>query len=615
MSSPPTTLGQYQIIREIARSNDVVYEAYDPLMNRRVAVKELAMPGGATEPQKEERINRFKREAQAAGTLNHPNIMTVFSFAEDSGRTFMAMEYLDGCTLRNELDTKGALPVARAVEIASEILSGLDHAHSKGVIHRDIKPDNIQILSGGQIKITDFGIARLTFQPNLTMDGQVFGTPSYMSPEQVVGREIDARSDIFSVGVVLYEMVAGKKPFVGDSVVAITYGIMNKEAEQPPGMHYALWQVIQKALEKTPALRYSSAGEMSKALQASERAQNSQNMLLDPQQSGYGSSPYAGQYSAAGQPSPGAYTPVSPPVYSYNPYLASQQAPPVQPGQGPFGMVPPPPIPGQLGSPQTAPYNPSGANSGYGNPPGAAVPIYYPPPPRTPLFKPETIGFLKSLATTVVVLGTFFLLVIVAIDSCSRTLQNLNAERQDQQIASRARVADSSLPVADRISQAEIDRGKLQSASRQAEADRNIAALHEEEGRGYLAVGDFIHAEKSFTAATEADPHNSAYFTDLADLYSKQADTQQDSMQRADLWKKSAQTWQLAANQEPDPTRNKQYKEATATMYYNYASEIASAGDQTQKSEARQALYEARDNAGSNPELGNRIQQLLATLR
>src|SRR5580704_12393818 len=139
MNSPPSALGQYQIIREIARSNDIVYEAYDPLMNRRVAIKELAMPQGASGPQQEERITRFKREAQAAGTLNHPNIMTVFTFAEDAGRTFMAMEYLDGGTLRNEIDTKGFIPVERAIEIATHVLDGLGHAHSKGVIHRDIK--------------------------------------------------------------------------------------------------------------------------------------------------------------------------------------------------------------------------------------------------------------------------------------------------------------------------------------------------------------------------------------------------------------------------------------------------------------------------------------------
>src|SRR5580704_11717537 len=172
MNSPPTSLGQYQIIREIARSNDIVYEAYDPLMNRRVAVKELSMPSGSTSQQQDDRISRFKREAQAAGTLNHPNIMTVYSFAEDAGRTFMAMEYLDGQTLRNEIDTKGEIPIDRAVDIATSVLSGLEHAHTKGVIHRDIKPDNIQILSNGSVKITDFGIARLTFQPNLTVDGQ-----------------------------------------------------------------------------------------------------------------------------------------------------------------------------------------------------------------------------------------------------------------------------------------------------------------------------------------------------------------------------------------------------------------------------------------------------------
>src|SRR3984957_15145407 len=261
MNSPPTTLGQYQIIREIARSNDIVYEAYDPLMNRRVAIKELSMPTGATSQQQDERVSRFRREAQAAGTLNHPNIMTVFTFAEDAGRTFMAMEYLDGGTLRNEIDTKGFIPVDRAVDIAIKILDGLGHAHSKGVIHRDIKPDNIQILSNGTIKITDFGIARLTFQPNLTMDGQVFGTPSYMSPEQVVGKEIDQRSDLFSVGVVLYEMIGGQKPFPGDSVVSITYAIMNTEPPQPAQADYALWQVISKALDKSPQVRFSSADD------------------------------------------------------------------------------------------------------------------------------------------------------------------------------------------------------------------------------------------------------------------------------------------------------------------------------------------------------------------
>ena len=270
MSDTTQTLGKYQIIREIARSNDIVYEAYDPLMNRRVALKELAMPGGLNSKQQEDRHNRFLREARAAGTLTHPNIVTVYEYGEDSNRNYIAMEFLDGHTLRNELDTHGFLPLDRALEIAKSVLSALDYAHKNGVIHRDIKPENVQLMTDGRIKITDFGIARLTFEPNITMDGQVFGTPSYMSPEQVVGKEIDARSDLFSVGVILYEMVSGRKPFMGDSVVSITYAIMNAEPSQPQQANYAVWQVLQHALDKSPALRYSSASEMKSALDDAE---------------------------------------------------------------------------------------------------------------------------------------------------------------------------------------------------------------------------------------------------------------------------------------------------------------------------------------------------------
>src|SRR5438477_6646085 len=229
MSSGAGTLGKYQIIREIARSNDIVYEAYDPAMNRRVALKELAVPGGSTEKQRQERLARFQREAKAAGSLAHPNIVTIYEVGEDNGRAFIAMEYLEGQTLRQRIDVEGAVAQNEAVRIILEVLDGLAYAHEKGVVHRDIKPDNIQLLPDGRVKITDFGIARLMFEPSLTMDGQIFGTPSYMSPEQVVGREIDARTDIWSCGVVLYEAIAGKKPFAGDSVVTISHAIMHLE--------------------------------------------------------------------------------------------------------------------------------------------------------------------------------------------------------------------------------------------------------------------------------------------------------------------------------------------------------------------------------------------------
>lgn len=256
------TLGRYQIIREIARSNDVVYEAVDTSINRRVALKELILPPNLEGAQKRERINRFYREARAAGALSHPNIVTIYEAGEDHGRHFIAMEYLEGQTLRGLLEVEGKLPVERAVDIASQVCDALAYAHLKGVVHRDIKPDNIQILSGSRIKITDFGIARLMEEPSLTANGQVFGTPSYMSPEQVAGKPLDCRTDIFSLGIVLFEMLTGWKPFSGDTVVTITYNIMNQDVSIPPSIPAYLERALKRSLTKDPNLRYSSAADM-----------------------------------------------------------------------------------------------------------------------------------------------------------------------------------------------------------------------------------------------------------------------------------------------------------------------------------------------------------------
>lgn len=383
-ASPPTTLGKYQIIREIARSNDIVYEAYDPLMNRRVAIKELSVPGGSTSQQRDERIRRFQREVKAAGSLAHPNIVTIYEVGEDGNRHFMAMEFLDGHNLRNELDTHGFLAPLRAVDIAIEVLNGLDFAHRHGVVHRDIKPDNIQLLDDGRVKLTDFGIARLTFEPNLTMDGQVFGTPSYMSPEQVVGKEIDARSDVFGLGVVLYEMIAGQKPFKGDNVIAITHAITNQHPDQPTQANHALWQVIQTAIDKTPAMRYPSAQAMREALESvlptlqpgATVAQAAPPPVIDP---------YAGlaqQYPYANPVYTQPYVPAPQPQYAYNPYQGGQ--PGYQPTMGP-GTLPPLPI------------------------------AYYPPPPRRPMFSPATKSFFARFMLAFLVIGLFFALVVAAI--------------------------------------------------------------------------------------------------------------------------------------------------------------------------------------------------------
>lgn len=256
-------------MREIARSNDIVYEALDASINRRVALKELLVPPNLTGQQKRERVERFYREARAAGSLAHPNIVTIYEVGEDQGRHFIAMEFLEGQTLRDVVEIEGKLSVERAVEIASGVCDGLSYAHSKGVIHRDIKPDNIQILPSGRIKITDFGIARLMEEPSLTAEGQVFGTPSYMSPEQVAGKPLDARTDIFSLGIVLFEMLTGRKPFTGDSVVTITYNIMNQDVTVPPTVPPYVEQAIRKSLSKQPYLRYQSAAEMAVALNPS----------------------------------------------------------------------------------------------------------------------------------------------------------------------------------------------------------------------------------------------------------------------------------------------------------------------------------------------------------
>ncbi|MGC8863621.1 MAG: protein kinase domain-containing protein [Armatimonadota bacterium] len=261
-TSSTNTLGKYQIIREIARSNDIVYEAIDPSINRRVALKELWIDPSVTGAQRRERIERFWREGKAAGRLSHPNIVTIFEVGRDGDRHFIAMEYLEGQTLRDAIQAGGPLPISTVKDYTLQLCSALAYAHQNGVVHRDIKPENVQILPGGHVKLTDFGIARLMGEPSITQDGQVFGTPSYMSPEQVAGKPIDHRSDIFSLGVLMYEMLAGKKPFTGDSVVTITYNIMNMEPPPPPGAPPYMVGIIRKAMAKDPNMRYQSVEEL-----------------------------------------------------------------------------------------------------------------------------------------------------------------------------------------------------------------------------------------------------------------------------------------------------------------------------------------------------------------
>jgi len=550
MSSTPTTLGKYQIIREIARSNDIVYEAYDPLMNRRVALKELAIPGGSTQVQRDERLRRFQREVKAAGSLAHANIVTIYEVGEESGRYYMAMEYLDGHTLRNELDTRGFLPQDRAIEITSEILEGLEYSHNHGVVHRDIKPENIQILEDGRVKITDFGIARLTFEPNLTLDGQVFGTPSYMSPEQVVGKEIDARSDIFSVGILLFEMISGSKPFQGDNIVSISHAIMNVNPVMPQQMPYPLWLIAEKALDKTSALRWSSAKEMLQALRGFESGAQDQKTV---------------------QPAPPVQQPYN---YTHNPFQTT--APPPVQGVGagqiytqPYGQAQP------YGQPYQQPYSQPYAQP-YGQqyyPPQGqqpSLPVYYPPPPRQPLISGETKQFLGKLFLTLILVSTLFVLLFVAVNAVSTSVSNEQKRRKDNQVRLKmSQGAAQSLSLDDQITAAIAGLQELSSEQAIGEAKRHIATLCEQAGKRDMQAGRLEDAEAQFLRALEYEPNNGLLYTNLGSLYTALSQVQSDSRAKASLLAKAGDKW-VKAGDLLGQQGNSQY-EAGAQCYYEAA--------------------------------------------
>ncbi|MGH8750376.1 MAG: protein kinase domain-containing protein [Burkholderiales bacterium] len=256
-------LGRYEIMSELGRGTmGIVYKALDPVIERTVAIKaiNLDLPKDEFENFEE----RFYREAKSAGRLNHPNIVTIYDAGKVGNTAYIAMEFLEGRSLREILDSGADLPVERIGEIAAQIADGLAYAQQYGIVHRDIKPANIMFTNAGQAKITDFGIAYLP-AGSKTEAGTILGSPKYMSPEQIVGKPVDGRSDIFSLGVMLYEMVTGKKPFDGESISTIMYRILN---EMPPDIREinpqipaAFDSMIYKALAKLPENRYQNASE------------------------------------------------------------------------------------------------------------------------------------------------------------------------------------------------------------------------------------------------------------------------------------------------------------------------------------------------------------------
>jgi serine/threonine-protein kinase len=261
MPGPLTKAGRYQLLSEIGRgSMGIVYKGFDPVIGRTVAIKTM-LTEGLTGTEFEDFKARFQREAQAAGVLTHPNIVTVYDFGEDNGVLYLAMEFLVGRSLQDLVENQNVLPVEAIIPIYEQVCAALDHAHFHRIIHRDVKPANIMVLESGLVKVTDFGIAKV-MSMGMTQAGQILGTPNYMSPEQVKGRQIDGRSDIFSLGVILYELVTGEKPFGGQNITTVIYRIINEDPIPPRELdstiHPGLSYIVQKSLAKNPDERYQT---------------------------------------------------------------------------------------------------------------------------------------------------------------------------------------------------------------------------------------------------------------------------------------------------------------------------------------------------------------------
>jgi hypothetical protein len=273
-SSSPQAFGRYQVEAEIGRgAMGVVYRARDPKIDRLVAIKTISLAG--QEPEAEQAYReRFVQEAHAAGRLSHPGIVAIFDAGEDqeTHEPYLVMEHVAGDPLSRVLaGGNHKLPLSDALQFAHEIAEALDYAHLHGVIHRDIKPANILITEGGRAKIADFGVARLN-QSLTTHSGQIFGSPAYMAPEQLSGGEADARSDLFSLGVMLYSLITGFRPFQGNSAETVSFKVMNIEPVPVTSFQHdvppELDAIIARAMAKRPADRFQSGAEMAQHIQS-----------------------------------------------------------------------------------------------------------------------------------------------------------------------------------------------------------------------------------------------------------------------------------------------------------------------------------------------------------
>ena len=308
-------IADYTIVREHARGGmGTVYQALSP-EGATVAVKTVHWPETADARARWEAIERFQREARAARSLSHPNICQVLDFGADEDSLYIVMEFLDGETLSNLIALAGGIKVARAAEIVRGVGEALGHAHDQGIIHRDVKPGNIMVLRDGRVKLTDFGLASVVHETSLTTTDRTMGTVFYMSPEQVRGERVDARSDIFSLGATFYEMVTGTRPFQGAERAAVMHQILTQDPPAVAGLAASVSQTLERCLRKDPQQRFQSTREVVASLSAAgiETATGSRAVLPEEQREPAGEAPIVApaQARAARKPPPPLDTPAA----------------------------------------------------------------------------------------------------------------------------------------------------------------------------------------------------------------------------------------------------------------------------------------------------------------
>lgn len=265
------TFGRYEIIRELGRgAMGIVYEAHDPVRGVDVALKVMTVAKGATPDAKKRQLDRFNQEARCLAAMSHPGVTHLYDQGEVRGRHYFAMELVRGTTLKDRVHMQGPLSTAELIRMALELCEALAHVHEQGVVHRDVKPDNIMLMSDGSAKLMDFGIAQMIGGSASAHTSGFQGSPAYMSPEQVQGKVIDRRSDIYSLAVTLYEAATGKRAVDGETIPVIAHQVTNEFPPPPAGLPPFMQAILMRALTKDADQRYQYASEMSADLRAAQ---------------------------------------------------------------------------------------------------------------------------------------------------------------------------------------------------------------------------------------------------------------------------------------------------------------------------------------------------------